>query len=95
MDYIIIEPRVYQEMQALVKQLLERISRYRELTDPAAHSRWLSADEVCKALKISKHALHYYRSNGIIPFTSLGNKIFFREKDIAHILQNNLIKPGK
>lgn len=39
MDYIIIEPRVYQEMQALVKQLLERISRYRALTDPAAHSR--------------------------------------------------------
>lgn len=51
--------------------------------------------EVCKALRISQRALHYYRANGIIPFTALGNKVLFRESDIFHILRNNLIIPRR
>ncbi len=39
--------------------------------------------------------LQYYRSEGIIPSTSLGNKILYKESDIARILQNNLIAPSK
>jgi DNA-binding transcriptional MerR regulator len=50
---------------------------------------------VCKALRITKRALQYYRSEGIIPSTSLGNKILYKESDIARILQNNLIAPFK
>ena len=55
----------------------------------------LTAEEVCRALRITKRALQYYRSEGIIPSTSLGNKILYKESDIARILQNNLIAPSK
>lgn len=55
----------------------------------------MTVDEVCKALRITKRALQYYRSAGIVPYTSLGNKIFFKEADIGHILQNHLIKAEK
>lgn len=47
--------------------------------------------EVCKALRISRRALHSYRANGIVPFTSLGNKVLFRESDIFRILRYNMI----
>ncbi|WP_333598864.1 helix-turn-helix domain-containing protein [Alistipes putredinis] len=46
-------------------------------------------------MRITKRALQYYRSEGIIPSTSLGNKILYKESDIARILQNNLIAPSK
>ena len=62
---------------------------------PPQPRRWLTAEEVCKALRITKRALQYYRSEGIIPSTSLGNKILYKESDIARILQNNLIAPSK
>lgn len=75
--------------------LTERAERFRELFSPPQPRRWLTAEEVCKALRITKRALQYYRSEGIIPSTSLGNKILYKESDIARILQNNLIAPFK
>ena len=51
-----------------------------------------TAEEVCKALSITKRALQYYRSAGIIPYTALGNKVLFRDDDIRQLLEKNLIK---
>ena len=80
-----IEQSAFDEMKTLVTTLRER----------AEPRHWLTAEEVCKALRITKRALQYYRSEGIIPSTSLGNKILYKESDIARILQNNLIAPSK
>ncbi|CVI71745.1 helix-turn-helix domain-containing protein [Alistipes sp. CHKCI003] len=55
----------------------------------------MTSEEVSKALNITLRALQYYRQIGIVPYTSLGNKVFFRERDIAHILQHNLIQPTR
>ncbi|MEG2064921.1 MAG: helix-turn-helix domain-containing protein [Alistipes sp.] len=52
----------------------------------------MTQEEVCKALHITKRALQYYRQQGVVPYTALGNKIFFREKDIHRILTSNLMK---
>ena len=86
-----IEQSAFDEMKTLVTSLRERAERFRELFSPPQPRRWLTAEEVCKALR----ALQYYRSEGIIPSTSLGNKILYKESDIARILQNNLIAPFK
>ena len=88
MEFQMIEQSAFDEMKTLVTTL-------RELFSPPQPRRWLTAEEVCKALRITKRALQYYRSEGIIPSTSLGNKILYKESDIARILQNNLIAPSK
>jgi predicted site-specific integrase-resolvase len=41
-------------------------------------------------LNLSKRALQTYRACGKIPFSMLGGKVYFRESDIAKILQNGL-----
>ena len=81
MEFQMIEQSAFDEMKTLVTTLRERAER--------------TAEEVCKALRITKRALQYYRSEGIIPSTSLGNKILYKESDIARILQNNLIAPSQ
>ena len=85
-----IEQSAFDEMKTLVTSLRERAERFRELFSPPQPRRWLTAEEVCKALRITKRALQYYRSEGIIP-----SKILYKESDIARILQNNLIAPFK
>ena len=55
----------------------------------------MTSDEVCKALSLSKRALQHYRTSGVIPYSSLGNRIVFRETDIARILQANFIPAEK
>ena len=87
MEFQMIEQSAFDEMKTLVTTLRERAERFRELFSPPQPRRWLTAEEVCKALRITKRALQYYRSEGIISSTSLGNKILYKESDIARILQ--------
>ena len=95
MEFQMIEQSAFDEMKTLVTTLRERAERFRELFSPPQPRRWLTAEEVCKALRITKRTLQYYRSEGIIPSTSLSNKILYKESAIARILQNNLIAPSK
>ena len=86
-----IESAAYRELQSLVIRLCGRITHPASSTVSPKPDKWLTQEEVCKALRITKRALQYYRQTGVIPYTTLGNKIFFKEEDIHRILVNNLI----
>ena len=92
MNCILIETIAYADLQAHIQRLLERVSALQALTEKSPTVRWLTADDVCKALSITKRALQYYRSCGIIPYTAIGNKVVFREEDVRRLLEKNLIK---
>ena len=92
MDCMLIETSAYNDLQAHIQRLLERISNLHALSEKSQNARWLTTDDVCKALSITKRALQYYRSCGIIPYTAIGNKVVFREEDIRCLLEKNLIK---
>jgi MerR family transcriptional regulator, repressor of the yfmOP operon len=53
---------------------------------------WLSADEVCHLLRISKRTLSNYRTNGVLPFSQIGRKIYYKASDIDDYLENHYIK---
>ena len=82
MDCVLMETSAYKEMQAHLQRLLERVSALHSLSAQPTTVRWLTAEEVCKALSITKRALQYYRSAGIIPYTALGNKVSRPEKGL-------------
>jgi len=52
--------------------------------------RYLTSEELCSILKISRRTLQDYRSNGILPFIQLPGKVLFRESDIRKILEDRL-----
>lgn len=92
MDCILIETSAYNDLQTHIRRLLTRVADLRSLSDQPVSAVWLSSEDVCKALSITKRALQYYRSCGIIPYTAMGNKVLFRQDDIHKLLKNNLIK---
>ena len=53
---------------------------------------WLDIQEACQALKISKRTLQSYRDNGILPFSQIGGKIYFRSADIEEHLNRHYNK---
>ena len=67
-------------------------SAYQDLKKP---DKWLDAQDVCLALNISKRALQTYRDNGLIPYSNIGGKFFYKEVDIQQILEEGLIKKRK
>ena len=50
---------------------------------------WLDNQNVMQMLHISPRTLQTLRSNGILPFSRIGNKLFYRRTDIQQILKDN------
>lgn len=55
--------------------------------------RYLTSEELCSILKISRRTLQDYRSNGVLPFIQLPGKVLFRESDIRTVLEE-WFRPG-
>jgi hypothetical protein len=49
--------------------------------------RWLKSHEVMRLLLISPGTLQTLRLNGTIPFTKIGNVIFYEYKDIEKMIE--------
>lgn len=50
---------------------------------------WLDNQDVMLYLHISPRTLQTLRSNGTMPFSRIGNKIYYRRADIQSLLDNN------
>jgi MerR family transcriptional regulator, repressor of the yfmOP operon len=55
-------------------------------------NKWLSSDEVCHLLRISKRTLQSYRDHGILPFAQIGRKIYYKASDIDEYLNQHYIR---
>jgi hypothetical protein len=55
---------------------------------PPEHT-WLDNQELCQLLKISTRTAQNYRDNGVLPYTQLGGKVFYRQSDIFRVLEEN------
>ena len=52
--------------------------------------RYLTSEELCSILKISRRTLQSYRDDGIFSFVQLPGKVLFRESDIRKVLEGRL-----
>jgi hypothetical protein len=50
--------------------------------------KWLKTHEVRKMLNISHGTIHTLRANGTLPFTKIGNIIYYDEQDIKRMLES-------
>ncbi len=50
---------------------------------------WIDNQEVMHLLHISPRTLQTLRSNGILPYSRINNKIYYRRQDIQQILADN------
>jgi excisionase family DNA binding protein len=55
-------------------------------------TKWLTSEDVCHLLGISKRTLQSYRDRRILPFAQLGRKIYYKASDIDDYLDAHYIK---
>ena len=53
--------------------------------------RWLLKEEVISMLYMSDRTLQRWRSEGIIPYSKIGNKIWYRLSDIIKLLESRMM----
>ena len=78
------------------KMFLEIKEQLKELKAILTKSQLLNPDdlfcdneEFLKIMKISRRTSQVWRNTGIIGFVQIGNKIYFRLKDIQELLNKN------
>lgn len=80
--------RFIETMEGISKMLDTNYLIYRPILDG---NRYITEQELSKALKITKRTLIEYRMNGKLPYYKIGGKIYYKEQDIIDILERNKI----
>lgn len=76
--------------QEMITQLKKRIEIILKNYRPVMNGEiYLSGEDVCKLLHISKRTLQQHRDDTILPYIQIGGKIIYKESDILHILEKN------
>ena len=50
---------------------------------------WIDNQDVMQILHISSRTLQTLRSNGMLPFSRIGNKLYYRRQDLQRLLVDN------
>lgn len=80
---------VHQEM---IKQLRNHIEKILKNYRPVMNGEiYLSGEEVCKLLHISKRTLQQYRDDQILSYIQIGGKLIYKESDILTVLERNYV----
>ncbi|BAP31913.1 DNA binding domain protein [Chryseobacterium sp. StRB126] len=78
--------------QEMITELRNRIESILKNYRPVMNGEiYLSGQDVCDLLHISKRTLQQYRDDKILPFIQIGGKIIFKQSDILSALELNYI----
>ena len=92
MDLLTNEAEEVIEQKEMILQLRSRIEEILKNYRPIMNGEiYLSGEDVCKLLHISKRTLQQYRDDKILPYIQIGGKIIFKETDLMSVLEQNYI----
>lgn len=92
MDLLTNEAEEVIEQKEIILQLRSRIEEILKNYRPVMNGEiYLSGEDVCKLLHISKRTLQQYRDDKILPYIQIGGKIIFKETDLMSVLEQNYI----
>jgi len=57
-------------------------------------NNWLDKQDVMQILHISSRTLYTLRTNGTLPFSRIGNKLYYKHSDIQQLLKDNYTLPS-
>ena len=64
-------------------------AKYPHLT---ALTDWLDSADVMQTLHISDRTLQTWRTQGVLPYSQIGAKMYYKRRDVEQLLQNNYIR---
>lgn len=86
MEIKMIEGRTFDRLQQCVNDLLEKSRKFDSLQ---VQKEWLDNQEVCLLLGISLRTLQNYRDKGLVPYSQIGHKCYYKAIDIERFLEES------
>lgn len=82
MEIICIDKRIFDELIVRLSEIEKKVTRLCSPARDAGLKKWMDNRDVCEVLRISKRTLQVYREKGLLPYTRIKNKIFYRPEDV-------------
>jgi len=87
MEITAIETKTFEQMQQAFERFANRV---KSLCYSNKNEQWLSNNDVCVLLKISKRTLQHYRDTGMLPFSQIGYKCYYRTSDVEQFINQQI-----
>ena len=90
MEYVAIEKNEYEQLIGSIKKAATEIRTIAE--ECSINSEWVENSELAEILGLSKRQLQGYRERGILGFSTIGRKIYYRRTEVEKFIKINTIK---
>jgi hypothetical protein len=91
MEIKMIEGKVYEQLRQSIKSLLSRTAKLRP---KQVNEIWYNNEEACRLLGVSLRTLQTYRDKGLIPYSQVGHKCYYKIKDVECFMEKNRTEMG-
>ena len=91
MEVVTIQSEAFQELVGKIEAINTRLTQ----KEKEPKEVWLDNIELMQLLKISKRTAQHYRDDGLLAFSQVGNKIYYRLLDIEALLKSRYKKAFK
>lgn len=90
MEVIAIPKSVLKELSTELDELLQLTADASEVYKGIFNEeRWLDNQEVCLMLGITKRTLQSYKDKGLLPFSKLNRKNYYKFSDVQRLLASD------
>ncbi|NDV94515.1 DNA-binding protein [Dysgonomonas sp. 521] len=88
MEIRMIEGKTFEKLKLCIIDLLAQLDTLHAEPD----NGWLDNQAVCRILSISKRSLQTFRDKGLIPYSQIGHKCFYKQEDVKEFLERNRVE---
>ena len=92
MKIVAIEKGTFEQMQRSFEVFIRKVQEL--CGKDRSNEKWLGSAEVCNLLQISQRSLQSYRDTGILPYTQIGRKFYYRSSDVEQFINQSQTKNG-
>ena len=90
MEYVAIEKSEYEQLLGSINKAATEIRAIAE--ECSINSEWVENSELAEILGLSKRQLQGYRERGVLGFSTIGRKIYYRRAEVEKLIKINTIK---
>ncbi len=91
MEVITMQSEAYLAIIGKIEAINTRLSS----KEKEPKEKWLDNLELMQLLKVSKRTAQAYRDTGVISFSQVGNKIYYKLSDVEELLKKHYNKAFK
>jgi hypothetical protein len=87
MELITLETEAYKQLIAKIENLCAKVDDLPK--DYPLTEVWIDIEQACFLLKVSKRTLQNYRNSGLLAYSQVAGKIYFKAADIEEHLRKH------